>query len=89
MGGDEYNPYWDGKSATTIETKILHIPIEKVFVLLGYDEDWYTFETFMGVFSTKEKAEEVKNNDFTMYDDEKVFEHQWYEILEIPIDKAR
>lgn len=60
-----------------------------VFVLLGYDEDWYTFETFMGVFSTREKAEEVKNNDFTMYDDEKVFEHQWYEILEIPIDKER
>lgn len=58
-----------------------------VFVLLGYDEDWYTFETFMGVFSTKEKAEEFLEQDYTDYDGEKVFEHSEYKILEIPIDK--
>ena len=30
-----------------------------VYVVIGYDEDWYTFETFMGVFSTKEKAQAI------------------------------
>ena len=29
-----------------------------VYVLLAYDEDYYTFETFLGVFRTKEEAED-------------------------------
>lgn len=58
-----------------------------VFVLLGYDEDWYTFENFEGVFSTLEKAKEYMEQDYSVYDGVKVFEHSEYKILEIPIDK--
>ena len=57
-----------------------------MFVLLGYDEDWYTFETFIGVFSTKEKAQEYADNDYEIYDEEKVFNHQEYAIKEIKLD---
>lgn len=58
------------------------------YILLGYDEDWYTFETFKGVFSTRENAEKAQAEDFEIYDDEKVFNHSWYKILEVDIDKV-
>lgn len=58
-----------------------------VYVVIGYDEDWYTFETFMGVFSTKEKAQEIIDNDCDIYDDEKVMNHQTYRIYPITIDE--
>ena len=58
-----------------------------VYVVIAYDEDWYTFETFMGVFSTKEKAQARIDNDYYMYDDEKVMEHEEYRIYPIAIDE--
>ena len=59
-----------------------------VYVVIGYDEDWYTFETFMGVFSTKEKAQEIIDNDYWIgYDNEKVMTHQEYRIYPIAIDE--
>ena len=58
-----------------------------VYVVIGYDEDWYTFETFMGVFSTKEKAQEIIDNDYDIYGDEKVMNHQEYRIYPITIDE--
>ncbi len=67
-----------------------------MYVLLAYDEDWYTFETFMGVFSTEEKAKEVRDNDYWIdkwEDDngelieEKAFNHNEYKIIEITLDK--
>lgn len=58
-----------------------------VYVVIGFDEDWYTFETFMGVFSTKEKAQEIIDNDYYMYDDEKVMNHIEYRIYPIVIDE--
>lgn len=67
-----------------------------MYVLLGYDEDWYTFETFMGVFSTEEKAKEVRDNDYWINRweedgkliEEKVFNHNdGYKIIEITLDK--
>ena len=59
-----------------------------MYALIAYDEDYYTFETFMGIFSTKEKAQEVADNDYWEYEDgEKVFEHQEYKIFEITLDK--
>ena len=61
--------------------------INMVYVVIGYDEDWYTFETFMGVFSTKEKAQAIIDNDYDMYGDEKVMNHQEYRIYPIVIDE--
>lgn len=58
-----------------------------VFIVLGYDADWYEFETFEGVFSTLEKAKEFVEQDYIISCDEKLFNHEWYKILEIPIDK--
>ena len=58
-----------------------------VYVVIGYDEDWYTFETFMGVFSTKKKAQEIIDNDYDVYDNEKVMNHQKYRIYPIVIDE--
>ena len=57
-----------------------------VYVLIGYDEDWYTFETFLGVFSSREKAQEYADNDYETYDDEKIFEHEEYKIYPVKID---
>ena len=57
-----------------------------MFVLLGYDEDWYTFETFMGVFSTKKKAQEYADNDYEMCGKEKFFNHEKYVIKKIKLD---
>ena len=58
-----------------------------VYVVIGYDEDWYIFETFMGVFSTKEKAQEVIDNDYEIYNIGKVMNHQEYRIYPIMIDE--
>lgn len=58
-----------------------------VYVVIGYDEDWYIFETFMGVFSTKEKAQEIINNDYYICYDEKVMNHEEYRIYPIVIDE--
>lgn len=58
-----------------------------VYVVIGYDEDWYTFETFMGVFSTKEKAQAIVDNDYDVYGDEKIMNHQEYRIYPIAIDE--
>ena len=41
----------------------------------------------MGVFSTKEKAQEIIDNDYCMYDDEKVMNHQEYRIYPLAIDE--
>lgn len=60
--------------------------MEMVYVLIGYDEDWYTFETFLGVFSSREKAQEYADNDYDVYDDEKIFEHEEYKIYPVKID---
>lgn len=59
-----------------------------VYVVIGYDEDWYTFETFKGVFSTEEKAQEFIDNDYEeLSDGEKVFTHEEYKIIPTTIDK--
>ena len=58
-----------------------------VYAVIGYDEDWYTFETFMGVFSTKEKAQMIIDNDYDVYGDEKIMNHQEYRIYPIAIDE--
>ena len=42
-----------------------------VYVLIGYDKDWYIFETFMGIFSTKEKAQAIIDNDYEIVGSEK------------------
>lgn len=62
-----------------------------MFVVLGYDEDWYTFETFKGVFSSREKAQEAIDNDyFCSIDGERLYKnHSEYEILEINVDEIR
>lgn len=62
-----------------------------MFVVLGYDEDWYTFEEFLGVFSSREKAEEFVNNDFWTYThsgnwEEIIPNHEHYEIKEVTLD---
>jgi len=57
-----------------------------VYVLIGFDEDWYTFETFLGVFSTREKAQEYADNDYDEFDDEKIFNHEGYKIYHVKID---
>ena len=59
----------------------------KLFVVLGYDEDWYTFETFLRVFSTREKAKEFIKSDYEDGIDGKYSIHQKYEIHEITVDK--
>ena len=58
-----------------------------VYVVIGYDEDWYTFETFMGVFSTKEKAQAIIDNDYDICGDEKIMNHEEYRIYPIAIDE--
>ena len=58
-----------------------------VYVVIGYDEDWYTFETFMGVFSTKEKAQEIIDNDYDIYYNKKIMNHEEYRIYPITIDE--
>lgn len=58
-----------------------------MYVLLGYNEDWYEFETFIGVFSSKEKAQEYKDNDYDEFNGKKYFNHERYEIHEIKIDE--
>ena len=58
-----------------------------VYVLIGYDEDYYTFETFIGVFSTKEKAQECRDNDYGIINGKRYNNHSWYEIYEMIIDK--
>ena len=58
-----------------------------MFIVIGYDEDWYIFENFKGVFSTKEKAQHFIDNDFETFDDVKVPNHEEYKIYEITIDK--
>jgi len=58
-----------------------------MYVLIAYDEDWYTFESFMGVFSSREKAQEIADNDYDIYGDEKVYNHAEYQIYEITIDE--
>ena len=67
-----------------------------MYVLLAYDEDWYTFETFMGVFSTEEKAKEVRDNDYWINQweedngeliEEKFSIHEVYKIVKITLDK--
>lgn len=57
-----------------------------LYAVIGYDEDWYTFETFIGVFSTREKAQECIDNDY-VEEDERYHNHESYEICEITIDK--
>ena len=59
-----------------------------VYVVIGYDEDWYSFETFKGVFSTKEKAQEFIDNDYEeLSNGEKISTHEEYQIIPITIDK--
>ena len=58
-----------------------------VYAVIGYDEDWYTFETFMGVFSTKGKAQEIIDNDYDICGDKKFMNHQEYRIYPIAIDE--
>lgn len=58
-----------------------------MYVAIGYDVEWYTFETFMGVFSTKDKAQEIIDNDYDILNGEKVMNHQEYKIYPITIDK--
>ena len=58
-----------------------------MYVLLGYNEDWYEFETFIGVFSSKEKAQEYRDNDYDEFDRKKYFNYERYEIHEIKIDE--
>lgn len=61
-----------------------------MFVVLGYDEDWYTFETFKGVFSSREKAQEAIDNDYCYSGGERICKnHEEYEILEINVDEIR
>ena len=55
----------------------------KVYVLIAYDTDWYTFETYLGVFRTKEEAQKFINNDYWTTDKgEKFSNHDEYEIKE-------
>ena len=58
-----------------------------VYVLIGYDKDWYIFETFMGIFSTKEKAQAIIDNDYEIVGSEKFMNHEQYKILPITIDE--
>ena len=60
----------------------------KVYVVLSYDEDenWFFFESFLGVFLTREKAENFIANDCDEYDSTKP-RHDHYEIREITLDK--
>lgn len=60
-----------------------------MYIVIGLDEDWYTFETFMGVFSTKEKAQKCIDNNYEVdtYTNEKIPLHQEYEIRKVIIDK--
>lgn len=57
-----------------------------MFVLLTYDEDYYIFETFVGIFSTREKAQEWIDNDYWVCNNEKVPNHGKYVIREIAVD---
>lgn len=58
-----------------------------MYVLLGYHEDYYEFESFIGVFSSKEKAQEYRDNDYHEIRGEKYFTYGTYEIYEIKIDE--
>ena len=59
----------------------------KVYVLLGYDEDWYTFESYLGVFSSREKAEDFRDNDYTeKFDGSRLPNHEEYQIIEEIVD---
>jgi len=62
-----------------------------VYVLIGFDEDWYTFETFLGVFSTREKAQEYADNDYEEAyeedDDTKYYNHEGYRLFPVKIDE--
>lgn len=58
-----------------------------IYVVIGYDADWYTFENFMGVFSTKEKAQTIIDNDYDICDNVKIMNHQEYRIYPITIDE--
>ncbi len=62
-----------------------------MFVVLGYDEDYYTFETFKGIFSSREKAQKAIDNDYCCSKDgERLYKnHEEYKILEINVDEIR
>lgn len=55
----------------------------KVYVLLAYDEDYYIFESFLGVFRTREAANNfIKSDCWFNCDGEKVPKHEEYQIIE-------
>lgn len=55
----------------------------KIYIVLAYDEDWYTFESYLGAFRTKEEAQNFIDNDYWTTDEgEKVVEHEEYIIKE-------
>lgn len=54
----------------------------KVYVVLGYDDDEYTYETFEGVYRTREEANNfIKNDYWVNCDGEKIPEHEEYKII--------
>lgn len=54
-----------------------------VYVLLAYDEDYYTFETFLGIFRTKEEAEDyIRQDNWVNSVGEFIQEHEEYKIIE-------
>ena len=60
-----------------------------MYVLLGYDELWGdSLQTFMGVFSTSEKAQNVIDHDYWIDNfGRKNFNHEDYEIQLVVIDE--
>lgn len=55
----------------------------RVYVLLAYDEDYYTYESYLGVFRTREEAINFIENDY--WDGTREHKHKQYKIKEEPI----
>lgn len=55
-----------------------------VYVVLAYDEDWYTFESYLGVFRTKDEAQNFIDDDYweNGLDGMKHPNHEEYKIKE-------
>ena len=58
-----------------------------MYALIAWDNDYYDFQTFIGVFSSKDKAQEYIDNDYEICGDKKFHAHQEYEIYSIEVDK--
>ena len=60
-----------------------------MYVLLGYDSLWGdSLQTFMGIFSTSEKAQNVIDQDYWIDDcGKKNSNHEEYEIQFVMIDE--